>query len=204
MANVAEQIRAAVPADCPLPVELHFEDEARFGLMTTQRRRITARGVKPICTCQHAYANSWCYSTVAPASGDAFFLVLPKLNTTNMQVFVDAFAQANPHTFNVVLLDNSAVHTTPKLRLPANVALVFLPPYSPELNPVERLWQDLRGRMAWKTFADLDGLEADLCAQVAHYTPAVVQPLTSYPYIQQALSDVGPWPQTDTLAGCSS
>jgi transposase len=162
--------------------------------MTTKRRRITARGVKPIGTCQHAYANSWCYSTVAPASGDAFFLVLPKLNTANMQVFVDAFAQANPSTFNVVLLDNSAVHTTPRLKLPANVGLLFLPPYSPELNPVERLWQDLRARMAWKTFSDLDGLEAELCIQLDHYTPQVMQSLSSYPYIRLLLADVGPWP----------
>ena len=191
-----------MPADCPLPVEVHLEDEARFGLMTTKRRRITARGVKPVGTCQHAYANSWCYSTVAPASGDRFSLLLPKLNTTNMQVFVDAFAAANPTTFNVVLLDTSAVHTTPRLKLPANVALVFLPAYSPELNPVERLWQELRGRMAWKTFVDLEGFEAELCEQRAHYTPRVVQTLTCYPYLQRAIAEVGPWPHMSEIADC--
>lgn len=201
---MAAQIRAVVPADCPLPVEVHCQDEARFGLMTTQRRRITARGVKPVGTCQHAYANNWLYGTVAPASGDAFFLVLPKLNTTNMQVFVDAFAAAYPSTFNVLLLDNSAVHTTPRLRLPPNVALVFLPAYSPELNPAERLWQDLRGRMAWRTFADLDGLEAELCTQLAHYTPRVVQSLTSYPYLQRAIVEVGPWPHAGNFDGSPS
>ena len=199
---MAEQIRAAVPAACPLPVEVHCQDEARFGLKTTQRRRITARGVKPIGTCQHAYANIWVYGTVAPASGDVFSLILPKLNTTTMQVFIDAFAAAYPSTFNVLLLDNSAVHTTERLRLPANVALVFLPPYSPELNPVERLWQVLRDRMAWRVFDDLDGLEAELCIQLAHYTPSVVQSLTSYPYLRQAIDEVGPWPQAAELAEC--
>lgn len=155
-------------------------------------------------TCQHAYANTWLYGTVAPASGDAFTLILPKLNTTNMQVFIDAFAAAYPSTFNVLLLDNSAVHTTERLRLPANVALVFLPPYSPELNPVERLWQDLRGRMAWRIFDDLDGLEAELCTQLAHYTPSLVQSLTSYPYLRQVIDDLGPWPRADKLAKCSN
>jgi transposase len=170
--------------------------------MTIQRRRITARGVKPVGTCQHAYANSWCYGTVAPARGDAFFLVLPKLNTVNMQVFVDAFAAAYPTTFNVMLRDTSAVHPTQRLRLPANVALVFLPPYSPETNPVERLWHDLRGRMAWRTFDDLDGLESELCTQLDHDTPAVVQPLTSYPYLRRAIAEVGPWPHEANLAEC--
>lgn len=101
--------------------------------MTTQRRRITARDVKPLGTCQHAYANSWCYATVAPARGDAFFLVLPKLTTAHMQVFVDAFAATYSYTFNAILLENSVVHTTQRLRHPANVARVFLPPYSPEM-----------------------------------------------------------------------
>jgi transposase len=183
-----------------LPVEVHCQDEARFGLLTTQRRRITARGVKPIGIAQHAYANSWCYGTVAPASGDAFLLILPKLNTTHMQTFIDAFAIAYPTTFNVLLLDNSAVHTTPRLILPPNVALVFLPPYSPESNPVERLWHDLRSRMAWKTFADLDELEAELCTQLAHYTPSVVQSLTAYPYLRTAIDAVGPWPQNRNIA----
>lgn len=201
---MVEQIRAAVPADCQLPVEIHCQDEARFGLKTTQRRRITARGVKPMGTCQHGYANTWLYGTVAPASGDCFTLILPKLNTTNMQVFIDAFAAANPLTFNVLLLDNSAVHTTERLRLPVNVALVFLPPYSPELNPVERLWQDLRGRMAWRIFDDLDGLEAELCTQLDHYAPSVVQSLTSYPYLRQAIDEVGPWPHATELAESSS
>jgi hypothetical protein len=155
-------------------------------------------------TCQHGYANTWLYGTVAPASGDTFTLILPKLNTTNMQVFIDAFAAAFPLTFNVLLLDHSAVHTTERLRLPANVALVFLPPYSPELNPVERLWQDLRGRMAWRLFDDLDGLEAELCTQLTHYTPSVVQSLTSYPYLRQAIDEVGPWPHAAELAECSS
>lgn len=201
---MAEHIRAAVPADCALPLEVHCQDEARFGLKTTQRRRITARGVKPLGTCQHGYANTWLYGTVAPASGDAFTLILPKLNTTNMQVFIDAFAAAYPSTFNVLLLDNSAVHTTERLRLPANVALVFLPPYSPELNPVERLWQDLRGRMAWRIFDDLDALEAELCTQRDHYTPSVVQSLTSYPYLRQVIDELGPWPHAAELTECSN
>jgi hypothetical protein len=76
--------------------------------MTTKRRRMTTRVVKLVGKCQHAYANSWLYDTVAPASGDSFFVVLPTLNTATMQIFVDAFAQAFPDTFNVLVLDNSA------------------------------------------------------------------------------------------------
>lgn len=144
------------------------------------------------------------FGTVAPASGDCFTLILPKLNTTNMQIFIDAFARAYPSTFNVVVLDNSAVHTTERLRLPANVALVFLPPYSPELNPAERLWQELRARMAWRLFDDLDALEMELCTQLDHFTPSVVQSLTSYPYVRQAIDQLGPFPHAANLAEYSN
>lgn len=186
-----DQIRAVVPPDCPLPIEIHAQDESRWGLQTIQRRRITLKGVKPCCAAQHAFANTWLYSTVAPASGDHFALILPKLNTANMQIFVDAFAAAFPHTFNVLILDNSAVHRTTKLRLPPHVALVFLPPYSPELNPVERFWEVLRSKLAWKQFADLDALEAAVCAELAKLTPTMIQSLTAYPYLTRAIAAIG-------------
>jgi hypothetical protein len=201
---VAAHIRAAVPADCALPVEVHCQDEARFGLKPTQRRRITACGVKPVGAGQHGAANTWVDSTAAPASGDRFTLILPKRNTPNMQVFIDAFAAAKPLTFNVLLLDNRAVHPPERLCLPANVALGFLPPYSPELNPVERVWQDVRSRMAWHLFDDLDALEDALCRQLDHYTPLVVQSVTSDPSLRQAIDAVGPWPHAAKLAECSN
>lgn len=127
-------------------------------------------------------------------SGDSFSLILPYVNMTTMQIFLDRFAAAFAETFNVLILDNSAVHTSKTLRLPSNVALVFLPPYSPELNPAERLWHDLRGRMAWQVFTNLDELESTLCTHLTQYTPAMVQSLTGYPYLRKAIDAVGPYP----------
>ncbi len=176
-----------------------MQDESRWGLRTAQRRRITIRGVKPVGTMQHEYAKTWLYGAIAPASGDAFFLLLPHLDTTNMQVFVDTFATTYATTYNVVVLDNSAAHTTKDLRLPDNMAFVFLPPYSPELNPAERVWLDLRGRMAWQQFADLECLEDELCVHLDQYDAATFQSLTSYPYLIEAIHTVGPWPDTATL-----
>jgi len=58
--------------------------------------------------------------------------------------------------------------------------------------------------MAWRIFDDLDGLEAELCPQLTHDTPSVVQSLTSYPYLRRAIADVGPWPHAVDRAECSS
>jgi putative transposase len=126
-----------------VPVKVFAQDESRVGLLPIVRRRITACGVQPIATITHQFENFYLYGAVAPTTGDSFLLELPWLNTGMFQLWVDHFAQAFPQSFNLLVLDNGAFHTAKAVQWPANVAPVFLPPYSPELNPIERLWRDL-------------------------------------------------------------
>jgi hypothetical protein len=77
-------------------------DESRLGLQPIRRRRITACGTKPVGPVQHRFENCYLYGAVAPASGDGYFLGLPKLSADLFQVFLDAFAQAWPDTLNVL------------------------------------------------------------------------------------------------------
>lgn len=154
--------------------------------MTVRRRRITVRGVKPVGRIQHQYANSWCFGCVAPATGEADFQLLPKLNAANMQQFLDGFAERHRDTFNILILDRSGAHTAKTLRIHEHIALLFLPAYSPELNPIERVWEDVRGQMAWKHFAHLDCMEDELEAVLATYTAERLQSLSGYPYLVHA------------------
>jgi transposase len=170
-----------------LPIQVFAQDESRLGLHTIRRRRITAKGVKPIGTIQHDYANCWVYGCIAPTTGEHFFLLLPTLNTDQMQLFLDEFAKAHPTTFNLLVLDNSGAHTAKRLKVPTNVGLVFQPAANPEANPAERVWQDLKEQMAWLTFADLDALERELVERVCAYDAATLSRLTSYPYLVQAI-----------------
>lgn len=154
--------------------------------MTVRRRRITVRGVKPVGAVQHQFANAWCFGCVAPCTGEAEFVVLPKLNAENMQLFLDTFAQRHAETLNVLIVDRSGAHTAKALVLPENVVLVFLPPSSPELNGIERVWEDVRGRMAWKTFAHLDCLLDELEAVLGTYSSDQLRSLSGYDYLVQA------------------
>jgi hypothetical protein len=77
-------------------------------------------------------------------------------------------------------LDNSGAHTAQRLTLPANVRLVFLPPYWPELNPIERVWRDLKDALAWLQFPNLDGPQDDIATLLQGYEAATLQALTSY------------------------
>ncbi|MDW8215756.1 MAG: transposase, partial [Roseiflexaceae bacterium] len=86
---------------------------------------------------------------MAPTSGERFFLESPALNADQFQRFLDAFSQAFAASLNILVLDTSGAHTARRLTIPENVRLVFLPPYCPELNPIERVWRDLKDELAW-------------------------------------------------------
>ncbi len=188
--HITTQLQDAIPATTTLPVQVFSQDESRIGLHTIRRRRITARGVKPQGTIQQVYANCWVYGCVAPLTGERFFLLLPALNAAQMQIFIDAFAEAHADTFNLLVLDNSGAHTAKRLKLPANVAFVFQPAASPELNPTERVWEDLKGQLAWLTFEQLSALQDELVTRLTAYDAATIQSLTSYPYLLDAIRSV--------------
>jgi transposase len=185
--TIGERLQAVIPTTNRLPVQFFAHDESRLGLQTIRRRRISARGIKPVGPTQHDYANCWLYGCIAPQSGERFFLLLPTLNTDQMQLFIDEFATAHASSFNILLLDNAGAHVAKRLRLPANVAFVFQPPASPELNPAERVWQDLKDQLAWKTFADLEALQQEVVERLRAYDARTLQSLTSYPYLLEAI-----------------
>jgi transposase len=163
------------------------QDAGRFGLLTVRRRRLTARGVQPIGPVQHVFEWFYVYGAVEPMTGERFFLELPYLNAAMFQLFMDAFAKAFPSSLNLRLLENSGAHTAERLILPANVRLVFLPPYCPELNPIERVWRDLKDALAWLHFAHLEGQQDDVAELLRTYANATLQALTGYPDLVEAI-----------------
>lgn len=167
-------------------------DESRLGLQTVRRRRLTARGTKPVGPLQQRFENFYLYGAIAPRSGDGYFLGLPMLNADLFQVFLDAFATARPDTLNVLMVDNSRCHTATALVVPSNVVLLFQPPYAPELHPAERVWQALKDELAWQCFADLAALQARVVALVQAWDADMLRSLTAYPFIMDAINALSP------------
>lgn len=176
-------------ADAPdRVVKVFAQDEARFGLLTVRRRRLTARGVQPVGTVQQAFHKFSVYGAGAPASGDHFFLDLPHLNRTHCQIFLDAFAQAYSDSLHILVLDNIGAPTAKRLIIPDNIRLVLLPPYTPDLNPIERLWRDIKDQLAWKQFTDLDVQQHYVAELLSTYDGAALQSLTAYTYFIEAVN----------------
>jgi transposase len=169
------------------PLKVFAQDETRLGLLPIVRRRITACGVQPIATVTHTFDSFYLYGAVEPTTGESFFLELPYLNTQMFQVWVDGFAAAFPDSFNIVVLDNGAFHKAKALRWPANAVPVFLPPYSPELNPIERLWRDLKDKLAELLTTTLDELSDTVCFLIQTYSHGTLKSLTSFTYFVQAV-----------------
>jgi transposase len=171
-----------------VPVRVFAQDESRVGLLPIVRRRITACGVQPIATVTHAFDYFYLYGAVEPTTGASFFLELPHLTTEMFQVWVDGFAAAFPESFNIVVLDNGAFHKAKTLCWPANTVPVFLPPYCPELNPIERLWRDLKDKLADLLATTLDELSDAVCALLQNYSNATLQSLTGFTSFVQAVA----------------
>ena len=163
------------------------QDESRVGLLPIVRRRITACGVQPVATVSHTFDYFYLFGAVAPTTGESFFLELPALNSGTFQLWLDHFAQAFPDSFNLLVLDNGAFHKAHALQWPANVAPVFLPPYSPELNPIERLWRDLKDRLADRRAQTLDDLSEAVSTIIQGYSQTTLQSLTGFAYFVQAV-----------------
>jgi putative transposase len=100
---------------------------------------------------------------------------------------LDDFAHTLAASFNILLLDKGAFHTAKTLQWPPNVAAVPFPPYSPALNPIERLWRDLKDQLANTVAKTLDALSDTVCRLLQNYAPATLKSLTSFAYFVQAV-----------------
>jgi transposase len=142
---VVDQIDAIAADHGDEEVRVYFQDEARFGTQGTITRVWAPKGSRPRAVRQNG--REWLYVMIAvcAATGDASALIMPELNTAVVNLFLEQFARELPAGVHAVLIwDGAGFHTGGDLVVPAGVSLIRLPPYSPELNPVENLWHYLR------------------------------------------------------------
>jgi transposase len=186
-ATCREQLQRAIPPEKARPGRVFSQDESRVGLLTVRRRRLTACGVQPVGLIQHTFEWCYIYGAVAPTTGERLFLELPYLNADTFQLFVDALAQAVPDSVKILLFDNSGAHPAQRIRWPANVQPVWLPPYGPELNPIERVWRDVKDDLAWQQCVDLEAQQVYVGNLLQAYNAPTLQALTGYAYLVGAI-----------------
>ena len=173
-----------------LPIRYFCADESRFGLKTLVSRIITLCGVKPIAPVQWDRENFWLYGAVEPTTGAHFFYEFSHLDAACYQRFIDLFAAAFPDSLNLLHLDQASCHTATELVWPKNVIPIFQPAHSPELNPIERLWEDLKKHFKGKNFDNLAALRDEVFDLINSLSAQTVVSLTGWSYIQDALKKI--------------
>jgi len=146
-------------------IEIWFADEARIGQKNKITRRWARRGTRPRAPHDQRTQSTYIFGAICPAEGKAAGLVLPFCNTATMKLHLAEISQAvTPGAHAVLVLDQAGWHTTDKLDVPDNITIVPLPPRSPELNPVENVWQYMRENwLSNRVFASYDDIVAHCC-----------------------------------------
>ena len=167
-----------------------FTDEARFGRMNRVRPCWAPTGIRPGVAAQLIREYIYLYGAVSPKDGTCVYLIMPTSNTECFQVFLEALARKFARQDILLVLDGAPNHRSGDLAIPDNITLLYLPPYSPELNPKENLWDEIREKI-FKNYAlkSMDEVRAKLRQAVLYIerNPNLVRSITSFPYIVNSL-----------------
>src|SRR3982750_925699 len=159
-----EAIRAGLPKGTP--IELWWQDEARVGQKNKIARRWARRGTRPRAPHDQRTSSVYIFGAICPQEGKGAALVLPRCDTQAMSLHLAEVAQAvAPGAHGVMLMDRAGWHRAKALVVPDNLTLVLLPARSPELNPVENIWQFLRQNwLSSRVFASYRAIVDHCCA----------------------------------------
>ena len=165
-------------------MDIWFQDESRVGQQGSLSRTWAIKGTRPRVVRQQQFKYTYIFGAVCPARDEAVGLILPYANTDTMIIHLEYISAKIPEGRHAVLvLDQAGWHTTKKINKFDNITLLPLPPFSPELNPTEQVWEQLKDRelsnrvfeddedivnsccKAWNNFTEIKGAVQSLCSR---------------------------------------
>jgi transposase len=169
------------------PAVIMTQDEGRFGRISDARSCWAPKGIRPKIPRQIVRAFVYVYAAVCMAMGKMTSLILPYANTDMMNVFLEEVSKDFKDYFVIMMVDGAGWHRSEGLKIPENIRLIYQPSHSPELNPVEHLWEELREKhFSNKAFRSLDAVEQALCEGLSklHDDPERLRSMTNFRYLQ--------------------
>lgn len=147
----------ALPQGCKAKVWVM--DEARFGLHTMLRKLWSLRGTRPVIPSQTKYEWDYLYGALEVTRGEAHFCQMGSVSLECDRLYLENLAASDPECVHVLIRDQAGFHIRDgDVRLPSNVRIIDLPPYSPELNPCEQLWDQIKDRLGNRVFQSIEEL----------------------------------------------
>lgn len=171
------------------PLAFLVQDEARFGRITQPTRCWAPKDMRPCVPNQIVREAIYAFAAVEPQTGKMTSVILPTANTEMMNIFLKQVSQEFADSFLVMQVDQAGWHRSGSLEIPENIRLLFQPPYSPETNPTEHIWKELREKyFANRIFSSLDTLQEQLCNALSELSshPDLIRSMTYFPHIRVA------------------
>lgn len=169
-------------------VRVMWMDEARIGQQGTLTTVWAPRGSRPTAVKQTRYDWVYLYAAVEPQTGFSSALLAPHVNTGTMNAFLGVLSgEIDPGDFVVLIMDQAGWHKARALEVPDHIVILYLPPYSPELNPVENLWGYMRGHfLSNRAYEGYDHLLQATGDAYRSLTPGVIRSVCRCDYAERA------------------
>ena len=161
-----------------------FQDEAGFGRINKPKYCWCGKEIRPSVPCHHIREYRYAYGAIEPLTGDSYFFVMSHCDTFCMNGFLRELSKEYPDDVILLCCDGAAWHRAKALSVPSNIFLHFIPPYTPEMTPIEQIWKEIRKRgFKNEIFATLEKVIDRLCETICSLTPQTIQSITGRKWI---------------------
>ena len=173
-----------LPFDPKAKIRLMFQDEAGFGRINKPKRCWCRKGLRPCVPCHHIREYRYAFGAVEPKEGEHFFLVMPNCNTECMNIFLRELSKEYSKDYILLAVDGASWHRSKSLEIPDNIYMIYIPPYTPEMNPIEQIWDHLR-EVGFKNeiFPSLQAVMNRLCEVIYQLKKSTVRSITARKWI---------------------
>lgn len=160
-------------------VKVFYQDEAGFGRINKPKYCWCKAPVRPYVPCHHIREYRYTYGAVEPNTGESFFLVMPRCDTDCMNVFLKELSERYSDYKIIMICDGAVWHKAQRLSIPDNINIMFIPPYTPEMNPIEQIWREIRTKgFKNECFKTLDDVVTRLCDTICNLSAQTVISIT--------------------------
>jgi transposase len=135
-------------------------------------------GIQPIVSYQHIFKTTYLYGSYSPINGDSFVWEINGVDTAIFEAYLKGFSQYKPNQYKIVVIDNAGFHSTKNIEVPDNIHLLRIPPYNPELNPCEQIWQYIKNRFKNQRFETMQELREWLHNTVCQMQEQTIKSIT--------------------------
>jgi hypothetical protein len=171
-------------------LRIMFQDEARFGRITDPRRCWAPKGIRPTVKKQFIRQYTYLFGAFSPLDGENDLIILPNVSLKTMNMFLEILSDRHKDEFILLICDKASFHSKKGLKIPENILIEHIPPYSPEVNPSENMWEEIREKFFGNAaFKSLKGVEDKLVEAALFYenNPQIVESITGWDWIIEAM-----------------